>query len=393
MDCRGLYLGPARGARRSISPVARALLDIAGGSGVYACAFVAHHPHLRATVLEKPPVDAVARRAIAERGFADRVDVVAGDMLRGAAARRGYDVHLISNVLHDWDVPRCGALLARSFAALAPGGLLIVHDAHLERRQDRPAAGRRLLGAADARDRRPLLFGRGDVRLPRPRRLRHRALHRHRRRSQPRRRDPTRDEPDRRRFGSTAGTAQSSTAADSRARQDSAAATAPWSLDLCPWPALRLVSGPWLRGSGACWRSRVWPGAAPGGTRRCSASTTRARTSIGWPAPSAAARLGTTANADGPRLPRRSAAPLRLRRPRPGRRRRAPRVRADRARHEHHRDQAGRAARRHRARRALRLGPRRPRRHGRWPRHGGGARGGTRARGARRRRATRWSSC
>ena len=37
------------------------LLDIAGGSGIYACALVARHPHLRAAVLEKPPVDAITR--------------------------------------------------------------------------------------------------------------------------------------------------------------------------------------------------------------------------------------------------------------------------------------------------------------------------------------------
>jgi SAM-dependent methyltransferase len=130
MDCRGVHLGQ-RAARAIDLGERQALLDIAGGSGVYACAFAAHHPHLRATVLEKPPVDTVARRAIAERGFAARVDVVAGDLL-AESLPGGFDVHLISNVLHDWDVPRVRALLAKSFAALAPGGLLIIHDAHLD---------------------------------------------------------------------------------------------------------------------------------------------------------------------------------------------------------------------------------------------------------------------
>ena len=43
----------------------------------------------------------------------------------------GYDVHLFSNVLHDWDVPRVTQLLAASAAALPSGGIVIVHDAHL----------------------------------------------------------------------------------------------------------------------------------------------------------------------------------------------------------------------------------------------------------------------
>jgi hypothetical protein len=79
MDARGVYLGPAV-ARRLDSRGRNHLLDVAGGSGIYACAIVARHPHLRATVLEKPPVDQVARRSIASRGLSDRVGVRAGDM-------------------------------------------------------------------------------------------------------------------------------------------------------------------------------------------------------------------------------------------------------------------------------------------------------------------------
>jgi acetylserotonin N-methyltransferase len=43
----------------------------------------------------------------------------------------GYDVHLISNVLHDWEGSTVRTLLDKSHAALPPGGLLIVHDAHI----------------------------------------------------------------------------------------------------------------------------------------------------------------------------------------------------------------------------------------------------------------------
>lgn len=108
----------------------RHLLDIAGGSGIYACSFVAHHPHLRATVLEKPPVDKIAAGAIARRGCTEKVSVVAGDMLAAPLPAES-DVHLISNVLHDWDEPVVKQILAKSFQALPPGGLLVLHDAHL----------------------------------------------------------------------------------------------------------------------------------------------------------------------------------------------------------------------------------------------------------------------
>jgi SAM-dependent methyltransferase len=136
MDCRGVCLGPA--AAKAVDCAGqKQLLDVAGGSGIYACAFVARHPHLGATVLEKPPVDRVARRAIAKRGFADRVTVEAGDMFAGNWPT-GFDVHLISNVLHDWDEAPVRQLLAESARSLAPGGLLVIHDAHLNENKSGP---------------------------------------------------------------------------------------------------------------------------------------------------------------------------------------------------------------------------------------------------------------
>ena len=44
---------------------------------------------------------------------------------------QGFDAHLISNVLHDWEEPEVRALLEKSHASLAPDGLLIVHDAFI----------------------------------------------------------------------------------------------------------------------------------------------------------------------------------------------------------------------------------------------------------------------
>lgn len=129
MDCRGAYLGPAMARRLELKSFTR-LLDVAGGSGVYACAVAANHPHLKATVLEKPPVDQIARQSVAGRGFADRVSVAVGDMF-AEAFPTGFDVHLFSNVLHDWDEPLVMQLLAKSFQALPEGGMLIVHDAHI----------------------------------------------------------------------------------------------------------------------------------------------------------------------------------------------------------------------------------------------------------------------
>ena len=136
MDCRGLFLG--RAVARSVDLRSRhALLDIAGGSGIYACCLIEQFPHLRATVLEKPPVDRVAAVSIDERGFGGRITVHAADLFADGLPG-GFDVHLISNVLHDWDVPAVTRLLAASAAALPSGGLVVIHDAHLNEDKSGP---------------------------------------------------------------------------------------------------------------------------------------------------------------------------------------------------------------------------------------------------------------
>lgn len=136
MDCRGAYLGAALARTVDLSARTR-LLDIAGGSGIYACALVARHTGLSATVFERPPVDRIAATMVGSRGYADRVEIVAGDMFTDPLPG-GHDVHLYSNVLHDWDTGKVQPLLAASFRALAAGGVLLVHDAHLNAEKSGP---------------------------------------------------------------------------------------------------------------------------------------------------------------------------------------------------------------------------------------------------------------
>jgi predicted O-methyltransferase YrrM len=136
MDCRGVYLAQAVAKTIDLSN-RRRVLDVAGGSGIYACSLVAHHPGLSATVFEKPPVDRIAAAAIANRGWSDRVSVVAGDMLVDRLPADA-DAHLWSNVLHDWDEPIVRQLIGKSFEVLPSGGLIVIHDAFLNASKSGP---------------------------------------------------------------------------------------------------------------------------------------------------------------------------------------------------------------------------------------------------------------
>jgi len=129
-DSRNAYLADVLAERLDLSG-AEHVLDVAGGSGIYASALVRRNPGLRATVLEQPPVDEVARQSIAGRGLQDRVGVRAGDILRGELPTDA-DVHLLSNVVHDWGAEEVLELLRASYRALPAGGRIAIHDALLD---------------------------------------------------------------------------------------------------------------------------------------------------------------------------------------------------------------------------------------------------------------------
>jgi hypothetical protein len=64
-------------------------------------------------------------------GVADRLECRPGDMFRDSPPG-GVDVVLLSNILHDWDVPECRSLVSGCACALDPGGRLLVHDVFLD---------------------------------------------------------------------------------------------------------------------------------------------------------------------------------------------------------------------------------------------------------------------
>jgi predicted O-methyltransferase YrrM len=113
------------------------LLDLGGGTGIYSIALVQKNPRLRAIVFDRPEVLKVAAEMAAEYGVTDRVTLVPGDMFVDPLPR-DCDLVLLSNILHDWDVPECETLVARSAAALRSGGRVVIHDVFLNDALDGP---------------------------------------------------------------------------------------------------------------------------------------------------------------------------------------------------------------------------------------------------------------
>ncbi len=138
MNSRGAYLAAGLAGAFDFSD-SRRLLDIGGATGIYAQVVLEDNPHMTAGVFEKPPIDQLARQSAEKSGLTDRLKVIAGDMFRDELPG-GYDVHLLSHILHDWDVPQVTVILQNSYRNLAPGGRLIIHDAHLNEARNGPVS-------------------------------------------------------------------------------------------------------------------------------------------------------------------------------------------------------------------------------------------------------------
>ena len=105
----------------------RHMLDLGGGPATYAITFLQACPELRATVFDQPEVCDIAREEIAASGLDSRIGFRSGDFTEDPIGD-GYDLILASNIIHSLGPEGNRTLAAKCFAALEPGGLLILKD-------------------------------------------------------------------------------------------------------------------------------------------------------------------------------------------------------------------------------------------------------------------------
>jgi hypothetical protein len=104
----------------------RLLCDVGGGPGTYALVLCQRYPQLQAVVLDLPETEPIAKEIIASFNLADRVGFRAADYLRDYG--QGYDVMLLSGVLHGETPADCRVMLRKAYDSLAPGGLAVVQE-------------------------------------------------------------------------------------------------------------------------------------------------------------------------------------------------------------------------------------------------------------------------
>ncbi|GAA5129307.1 methyltransferase [Pseudonocardia adelaidensis] len=105
-----------------------ALLDVGGGSRAYDIELCRRYPNRRATVFDLPPNCEIASKKIVAAGDEDRIAVAPGDFLADPEPTAGHDVVLLSMIMHDGAPGQDLAILRKCFAALPPGGRIVISE-------------------------------------------------------------------------------------------------------------------------------------------------------------------------------------------------------------------------------------------------------------------------
>ncbi|MDT0344936.1 class I SAM-dependent methyltransferase [Streptomyces litchfieldiae] len=104
------------------------ILDVGGGSGIYSAIWLGLNPAARSTQLDWAPINAIARRMVAERGVGDRFTCVDGDFHTTGFGTAAHDVAVYSHIAHQEGPEDNVALFSKLRGALKPGGTLVVCD-------------------------------------------------------------------------------------------------------------------------------------------------------------------------------------------------------------------------------------------------------------------------
>lgn len=134
-------LGPGRAMVEHLDLSGRMkLLDVGGGPGTYSILLAERFPQLEAEVLDLASVVEITRELVERHGMTGRVTTRAGNYLTDDLGS-GYDVVLLSNMLHQENPETCRVLLRKAHAALSDDGLLVIQLAFLNAEKDAPAWG------------------------------------------------------------------------------------------------------------------------------------------------------------------------------------------------------------------------------------------------------------
>ena len=93
----------------------------------YSIAFVSPARGMRATLFDRPEVIDIAKEQVGAAGCGNRIAYIPGDFMVDPMGS-GYDLVLLSNIIHSYGPENNRKLVRKCFDALEPGGMMILKD-------------------------------------------------------------------------------------------------------------------------------------------------------------------------------------------------------------------------------------------------------------------------
>ncbi len=103
------------------------LLDIAAGHGIFGISFAQRYPNIEVVAADWAPVLEVAKENAKIFGVADRYRTIPGSAFN-VNFGDGYDLVLLTNFLHHFDVETIVKLLRKIYVALNDGGRVVTYE-------------------------------------------------------------------------------------------------------------------------------------------------------------------------------------------------------------------------------------------------------------------------
>ncbi len=113
------------------------LLDLGGGPGTWSIHFCKQYPQLKATVYDLPATRPFAEKTIEKFEMTDRIEFRDVDYIK-EGIEGTYDVAWLSHILHSEGPDNCMRIIKKAVSALAPEGLILIHDFILNNTMDGP---------------------------------------------------------------------------------------------------------------------------------------------------------------------------------------------------------------------------------------------------------------
>lgn len=103
----------------------RTVLDVGGGSGGLAIAVTEAFPHIHATVVDLPMVAPITKRIVEEAGAADRIEVIAADVLTDKLTG-SFDAAVLSSIIQVLSPDKARRAIKNIGKVLNPGGAIYI---------------------------------------------------------------------------------------------------------------------------------------------------------------------------------------------------------------------------------------------------------------------------